>query len=88
MFTRPMFRFVPDGTRIRFMRGRYAGLIVSAVLSIGSVILFFYPGLNLGIDFKGGIVMQVQTPGPADFAGLRTALARNGVPDAGIQRFG
>ncbi|MGH7209954.1 MAG: protein translocase subunit SecF, partial [Acetobacteraceae bacterium] len=88
MFTRPMFRFVPDGTRIRFMRGRYMGLIVSAILSTASIVLFFYPGLNLGIDFKGGIVMQVRTPGPADFAALRAALSRNGVPDAGIQRFG
>ena len=88
MFTRPMFRFVPDGTRIRFMRGRYMGLIVSAILSTASVVLFFYPGLNLGIDFKGGIVMQVRTPGPADFAALRAALSGNGVADAGIQRFG
>ncbi len=41
---KPMFRFVPDGTRIRFMNGRFAGLIVSAVLSTASIILFFYPG--------------------------------------------
>ncbi len=88
MFTRPMFRFVPDGTRIHFMRGRYMGLIVSAILSTASIVLFFYPGLNLGIDFRGGIVMQVRTPGPADFAALRAALSRNGVADAGIQRFG
>ena len=63
-----MFRLVPDGTRIHFMRGRFIGLIVSAVLSTASIILFFYPGLHLGIDFSGGIVMEVRTPGPADFA--------------------
>ncbi|HTW29629.1 MAG TPA: protein translocase subunit SecF [Acetobacteraceae bacterium] len=88
MFTRPLFRFVPDGTRIKFMRGRIIGLLTSAVLSTASVVLFFYPGLNLGIDFRGGIVMEVRTPGPADFSRLRTALAAHHARDAGLQRFG
>ena len=85
---RPMLRFVPDGTRIRFMRGRYLGLLVSAVLSIASVVLFFYPGLALGIDFRGGVVIEAQTPAPADFARLRAALAAAGEGEAGLQRFG
>ena len=88
MFIRPLFRFVPDNTRIRFMRGRFIGLATSAVLSIASVILFFYPGLNLGIDFRGGVVMQVETPGPADFAKLRSALSAQHEGGAGLQRFG
>ena len=37
-------------------------------------ILFFHPGLHLGIDFRGGIVMEVRTPGPADFGKIRSAL--------------
>src|ERR1700761_4906484 len=88
MFIRPRFRLVPDGTRIHFMRGRFLGLIVSAILSTASVVLFFYPGLNLGIDFSGGIVMQVRTPGPADFGQIRTALAAQHVGEQGVQRFG
>jgi preprotein translocase SecF subunit len=88
MFMRPMFRLVPDGTRIKFMRGRFAGLAVSAVLSLSSIALFFYPGLNLGIDFRGGIVMEVRTPAPADFAKIRDALQHQGAPAAGLQRFG
>jgi preprotein translocase SecF subunit len=70
------------------MRGRYAGLIVSAVLSLSSIALFFYPGLNLGIDFRGGIVMEVRTPGPTDYAKLRSELAAQGVHEPGVQRFG
>jgi preprotein translocase SecF subunit len=88
MFLRPMFRLVPDGTRIKFMRGRFAGLAVSAVLSLTSVGLFFYPGLNLGIDFRGGIVMEARTPAAADFGKIRTALGAQGVSAAGLQRFG
>ncbi|MBE7210338.1 MAG: protein translocase subunit SecF [Gluconacetobacter diazotrophicus] len=85
---RPRLRFVRDGTTIRFMRGRFLGLLTSAVLSLLSVGLFFYPGLKLGIDFHGGIAVEARTQGPADFAALRAALARHGVGDAALQRFG
>jgi preprotein translocase subunit SecF len=85
---KPMMRLVPDGTRIKFMNGRFAGLIVSAVLSTASVLLFFYPGLNLGLDFKGGVVMQVETAQRADFAAIRAGLAQAGLHDAGLQSFG
>ncbi len=88
MFMRPMFRLVPDHTTIQFMRGRYIGLATSAVLSLLSLGLFFYPGLHLGIDFRGGVVMEVRTPGPADFGKIRSALTTAQIPQAGLQRFG
>ena len=53
-------RLVPDGTNIQFMRGRFAGVIGSAILSTLSVVLFFYPGLNLGVDFRGGVVVELR----------------------------
>ncbi|MEA2727111.1 MAG: preprotein translocase subunit SecF [Acetobacteraceae bacterium] len=89
MFIKPRFRLVPDNTRIHFMRGRYMGLIVSAVLSLASLFMFFvYPGLNLGIDFSGGVVMEVRTNGPADFAQIHAALSAEHIPAQGVQRFG
>jgi preprotein translocase subunit SecF len=88
MFIKPRLRLVPDNTRIHFMRGRYMGLIVSAILSTASVIMFFYPGLNLGIDFSGGVVMEVRTDGPADFAQIHAALNAEHVTTQGVQRFG
>ena len=88
MFIKPMFRLAPDTTRFNFMRGRFIGLIVSAVLSTASVVLFFYPGLHLGIDFSGGIVMQVRTEGPADFTKIRGALTEAHIQVQGVQRFG
>ena len=88
MFFRPLLRIVPDHTKINFMRGRRAGLIVSAVLSLASVVLFIAPGLHFGIDFSGGIIMEVRTPAPADFARIRAALDTQGVKEPGVQRFG
>lgn len=81
-------RFVPDNTKIQFMKGRIAGLVVSAVLSTASLILFFYPGLNYGIDFKGGILIEARTPGTADFSAIRTALDGLGFSDVQLQQFG
>ncbi|MDB5373173.1 MAG: protein-export rane protein SecD [Belnapia sp.] len=85
---RPLFRIVPDVTRIPFMKGARAGLLVSAVLSTASLIGAFYPGLDKGIDFKGGIVMEVRTPGPADLARLRSTVSGLGLGDVGLQAFG
>jgi len=52
-------RLVHDDTDMRFMRGRFAGLIVSAVLSVASLVLFaFYPGLNCSVDFAGGVAVE------------------------------
>ena len=83
-----MLRLVPDNTRIRFMRARFTGLIISAVLSTASVVLFFHPGLHLGIDFAGGVVMEARTPAQANIPAIRAALAAHQVPEEGVQRFG
>ncbi|MSP03092.1 MAG: protein translocase subunit SecF [Acetobacteraceae bacterium] len=88
MFIKPRMRLAPDDTTFKFMKGRIAGLVVSAFLSTVSVVLFFHPGLNLGIDFSGGIVMEVRTDGPADFQKIRQTLSSEHVPDHGVQRFG
>jgi preprotein translocase subunit SecD/preprotein translocase subunit SecF len=88
MFNRPLLRFVPDNTRFAFMRARFYGLAGSFLLSTLSIGLFFYPGLRLGLDFKGGITIEARTQGPADFNKLRSAFAAANVPTAGLQRFG
>lgn len=81
-------RLVPEKTNIKFMKGRFAGLAVSAFLSIASIILFFYPGLNYGIDFKGGILMEVRLPQAADFGALRGQIGGLNLGEVALQEFG
>src|SRR6202048_5465095 len=70
-----LLRLVPDGTAIQFMRGRFAGVIVSAILSTLSVFLVFYPGLNLGVDFRGGIAVELRGSQPLQTDVIRQAFA-------------
>ncbi|WP_331346199.1 protein translocase subunit SecD [Cellvibrio sp. UBA7661] len=72
---------------IPFMRARYAGLIASAVLSLASVFLFFKPGLEYGIDFSGGSVIEVQAP-DVSVASLREQLSAKGFHQIALQEFG
>lgn len=81
-------RLVPEKTNIKFMKGRFAGLAVSAFLSIASIFLFFYPGLNYGIDFKGGILMEVRLPQAADFGALRGQIGGLNLGEVALQEFG
>jgi SecD/SecF fusion protein len=82
------FRLAPDDTKIRFMRGKRLGLIFSVLLSIASIGLFIKPGLNYGVDFAGGIVMEIRTPEPADFSELRESLAQLNLGPVQLQEFG
>jgi SecD/SecF fusion protein len=86
----PMFRMklVPDGTAIPFMRGRVFGLVFSGLLSVASLVLFVTPGLNYGIDFKGGMQIELVTRGPADLGALHSAIEALGVGEVGVQAFG
>lgn len=81
-------RLIPDNTAYPFMKGRVIGLAVSAFLSVVSVILFFYPGLNYGIDFKGGIVIEARLQQPADFPALRGLIGNLDLGHAALQQFG
>jgi len=81
-------RFVPRGTRIPFTRMRLAAFALSAVLLLGSIASVFAIGLNFGIDFRGGIVIEVQTPGPADVGEIRSQLGGLALGEVSIQEFG
>ena len=84
------FDFFPHGTHINFMRFRdvcFWGSIAAIVISIG---LFLTMGLNYGVDFKGGSMIEVQTKSgeAADIQAMRGKLGGLGLGDVQIQAFG
>ena len=84
----PLLRIVPDDTKFDFMQFRRISFPISALLSIVAILLFFHPGLNLGIDFRGGTLMEIQTKAPADIAQMRTTLGGLGIGEVQLQGFG
>ena len=82
------FKLVPDKTTIPFLNLRRSAFIVSGLLVIGSLFLFMVKGLNYGIDFRGGIMIEVGTAEPANLAQIRSALGALNLGDVAIQEFG
>jgi preprotein translocase subunit SecF len=84
-----LLRIVPDDTKFDFMRFRRISFPVSAMLSIAAIALYFFHGLNFGIDFIGGTLMEVQTKaGPADLAKMRTTIGALQLGEFQLQQFG
>jgi SecD/SecF fusion protein len=81
-------RVFPDKTAIPFMRARYTGLIVSALISLAALGLAYKPGLKMGIDFAGGTVVEARTEAPVDFALLRQKMDGLGLGPVQVQQFG
>jgi SecD/SecF fusion protein len=72
----------------RFMRARFVGIAASLLLSIGSCVLFFMPGLNYGVDFTGGTIIEASAPQPLRLPELRSALQRSELGEVTLQQVG
>ncbi|BDW89036.1 protein translocase subunit SecF [Thalassospira tepidiphila] len=79
---------IPDDVNIPFLKFRKIFYIASLLMVLASVGLFFTKGLNFGIDFRGGILVEIKTNGPADINALRDNLGSLGLGDVSIQEFG
>jgi preprotein translocase subunit SecF len=84
-----LLRIVPDNTHFDFIRFRRISFPISAVLSIIAITLYFTHGLNFGIDFSGGTLMEVQSKtGPVDIAKMRLTVSNLGLGEVQLQEYG
>jgi preprotein translocase subunit SecF len=81
--------FIPTGTKFSFVSHYKLALAETAVLAILTVVLLSTLGLNFGVDFRGGTMIEIRTTdGPADVAAIRGKVGTLGLGGVQIQQFG
>ncbi len=83
----PLIKVLPVKTHFRFVRLAKIFSTVSVLLIIATGVATWKPGFELGIDFKGGTVLELSTPGPVDLAKIRGTLNRVLGGDVQVQNF-
>lgn len=83
-----MLKIFPDKTDFDFMRWHKTAFAVSIVGMVTTIVLLFTLGLNLGTDFAGGILMEVQTPKAQNVSELRKELNDLGLGSVSLQQLG
>lgn len=80
-------RYADGGRVIQFMRAGMLGLLVSAILSTASLVLLVKPGMNYGIDFSGGALLEIHSA-TTTIDHLRDTIEASAYPNIAIQEFG
>lgn len=81
-------QLIPHDTKIDFVGKKLYIFAFSIFIILGSAFMVFIDGINFGIDFKGGFLIEARTPEPANFASLREKLGGLGLGDVKIQGYG
>ena len=84
----PLIRLLPKETHFKFVSFAPYAAVASAIAVLAACVSLAMIGLNFGVDFKGGTLIEITTPGPAPLPAIRADLDRMGVRDAQIQEFG
>ena len=81
-------QLIPSDTKIAFMAMHKVNFAISAFMIVASIVLVAIFGLNFGIDFKGGILLDVRAEAPIDMVAMRERLNGLGLGEVGLQEFG
>jgi len=81
-------RLFPENTHINFVRYRHIAVTLSLVVIVAAFVMLFTRGLNFGIDFRGGVTIEVTTPDKADVAAMRAQVGALGLGEVQIQEIG
>jgi preprotein translocase SecF subunit len=84
----PLIKVLPVRTHFHFVRLARVMAIASIIAIVASLVgATVWPGLNRGIDFKGGTVLEFSTPGAIDLGKVRGVLGGLGIGDVGVQNY-
>ena len=83
-----LLKLVPDNTNIGFVRLRYWAFGLTALLTVIAVALVATRGLNMGVDFVGGLMIEAKFEQPPQLDQVRHNVDRLGVGEASLQQFG
>ena len=83
-----MFTLIKQESNFNFLSKKKSAIIVSSILIIFSILSFSMKGLNFGIDFSSGYIVQLKFEKDLDISKVRNAFEKNGVSDSIIQYFG
>ena len=83
-----MLRLISDNTTIKFIRLKTFSFTLSVVLSTLAILSVIFIGLNFGIDFKGGILLEVRTANNISISDIRKEVSNLNIGEVSIQEFG
>jgi preprotein translocase subunit SecF len=83
-----LIHLIPIGTKIRFLHFRKLALIGSLLFCVASVGLYAVKGLNYGIDFRGGILLEIRTPEAVQLRTIRDKISAANLGNFELQEFG
>ena len=83
-----LIRKFPLDAGLNFLGRRNLFLAMAAAITVASIVLTLVQGLNFGVDFRGGLLIEVRTAEPADLAALRSRLGGLGIGEVTLQQFG
>ncbi|HKU64227.1 MAG TPA: protein translocase subunit SecF [Rhizomicrobium sp.] len=84
----PLLRFIPETTNVDFVKYRFWAFGIDGLLMVISIVSILWHGFNLGIDFTGGVLMEVKSAQVIDIGKMRAEVDSLGFPESQLQYFG
>lgn len=80
-----LLKLVPENTKIPFTKWRWHGVVMSTLLNLAAIVSMLTIGFNFGVDFKGGVTIEVASANPIDITAVRSGVSSLGLGAVKVQ---